>query len=70
MRTVLTLVTVAAMHNTPEAPRAAPGARIRYADILKIGRAVRVDVAALVEGGLLPRRCRTSGVVGGGLEVF
>ena len=49
----LTLVTVAAMHNTPEAPRAAPGANIRYADILKIGRAVRVYVAAFVEGFLL-----------------
>ncbi len=50
---VLTLVTVAAMRGTPEAPLAAPGAKIRYADILRIGRAVRVYVAAFVEGFLL-----------------
>jgi len=50
---VLTLVTVAAMRGTPEAPLAAPGAKVRYADILKIGRAVRVYLAAFVEGFLL-----------------
>ncbi len=50
---VLTLVTVAAMRGTPEAPLAAPGARVRYADIVRIGRAVRVYAAAFGEGFLL-----------------
>ena len=50
---VLTVVTVAAMRGTPEAPHSAPAARIRYADIVRIGRAMRVYVAAFVEGFLL-----------------
>jgi predicted MFS family arabinose efflux permease len=50
---VLTIVTVAAMRRTPEAARTASGAPLRYADILRIGRAVRVYVAAFVEGFLL-----------------
>jgi predicted MFS family arabinose efflux permease len=48
----LTLVTVAAMRDTPQAPLAAR-ARIRYTDMLKISRAVRVYLSAFVEGFLL-----------------
>jgi predicted MFS family arabinose efflux permease len=62
---VLSLVTVAAMRGTPEAPLAAPGTSIRYTDILKSGRAMRVYLAAFVEGFLLWGGSTYMGVLAG-----